>query len=346
MGQEFNKKLMKRNIASIDGKEFDLIVIGGGIFGICAAWDATLRGLSVVLLEKGDFAQATSSNHFKMVHCGIRYLQHLDLYRIFESSYERSVLLNIVPHLVHNIPVIIPTYGHGVKGKTILGMGLTFYDLLTMNKNRRIGDPSKKVKKSKILSRQEVLDHFPDIPKEGFTGGALFEEGQMYNPTRLALSFLRSAMERGVHAVNYCKGTGFIKKGERVTGVIARDELSGENLELRGKIVLNTSGPWASGLIKEGLGEQISPEPVFSRVLAFVIRRSISDKYGTPARSKAAIRMPLSAGGGDTCFLCPGEVILLSACGIPFTGGIRTVSRSVKRRSEKLFARRTRGIPP
>jgi glycerol-3-phosphate dehydrogenase len=297
--------MMKRNIASLDGVEFDLIVIGGGIFGICAAWDAALRGISVVLLEKGDFAQATSSNHFKMVHSGIRYLQHLDLYRIFESSNERSVLLNIVPHLVHNIPVIIPTYGHGLKGKEILGMGLTLYDLLTMNKNNRISDPSKKVKNSKILSRKEVLSHFPALEDNGLTGGALFEEGQMYNPTRLPISFLRSCAARGVHAVNYCRVTGFTKKGNRVNGVTAKDMLSGDTIEVRGKVVLNSAGPWASELIKEGLGERISPEPVFSRDLAFVIRQSLSDNYGIACQIKSSDKDAVISRGGRHLFLMP-----------------------------------------
>ena len=90
---------MKRNVSALADKRYDLIIVGGGIFGICAAWDATLRGLSVVLLERGDFAQATSANCFKVVHGGIRYLQHADLYRIRESSKERNILLRIAPHL-------------------------------------------------------------------------------------------------------------------------------------------------------------------------------------------------------------------------------------------------------
>jgi glycerol-3-phosphate dehydrogenase len=112
--------MMKRNVAALGGKEYDLIIVGGGIFGICAAWDATLRGLSVALLERGDFAHATSANCFKMVHGGMRYLQHGDVYRIRESSHERNVLLRIAPHLVHPLPIVIPTYGHGVQGKEFL----------------------------------------------------------------------------------------------------------------------------------------------------------------------------------------------------------------------------------
>src|SRR3972149_1705720 len=101
--------MMKRNVATLADKEYDLIIVGGGIFGICAAWDATLRGLSVALLERGDFAHAPSANCFKIVHGGLRYRQRGDLYRIRESSRERNVLLRIAPHLVHPLPIVVPT---------------------------------------------------------------------------------------------------------------------------------------------------------------------------------------------------------------------------------------------
>jgi glycerol-3-phosphate dehydrogenase len=102
---------MKRNIEKLENKEYDLIVIGGGIFGACAAWDAVLRGLSVALIEKDDFCQATSAHHFKMIHGGMRYLQHLDVKRVRESCRERSILLKTAPHLATPLPILMPTHG-------------------------------------------------------------------------------------------------------------------------------------------------------------------------------------------------------------------------------------------
>ncbi|MEJ2618461.1 MAG: FAD-dependent oxidoreductase, partial [Ignavibacteriaceae bacterium] len=131
---------MIRDISSLAEKEFDVIIIGAGMFGVCAAWEAVLQGLSVALVEKGDFCQATSANHYKMVHGGIRYLQHGDIYRIRESSKERSALLRIAPHLVKPLPIVIPTYGHGMKGKEILRVGTTLFDILTFDRNQKIPD--------------------------------------------------------------------------------------------------------------------------------------------------------------------------------------------------------------
>ena len=153
---------MIRKISALVEKEYDLVIVGGGIFGVCAAWDAVLRGLSVAIVEKRDFSHATSANHFKMVHGGIRYLQHGDIKRIRESSRERSAFLRIAPHLTRPLPIVIPTYGHGIKGKELLALGMMLYDLVTYDRNRGILE-ERKIPKGKLLSRQEVLKRFPGI---------------------------------------------------------------------------------------------------------------------------------------------------------------------------------------
>ena len=110
---------MKRNLEELAAQEFDVLVIGGGAFGAAAAWDATLRGLRVALIEQRDFASGASAECFKMVHGGIRYLQHADIRRLRGSCAERSAMLRIAPHLVTPLPILIPTYGRGRQGKGI-----------------------------------------------------------------------------------------------------------------------------------------------------------------------------------------------------------------------------------
>jgi glycerol-3-phosphate dehydrogenase len=270
---------MRGSISELSSKEFDLVVVGGGIFGVCAAWDATLRGLSVVLLERRDFAHAASANCFKMIHGGIRYLQHADLVRLRQSAAERSTLMRVAPHLARPLPIFIPTYGHGKKSKEILATGMKVYDLLTLDRNRGIADPSRRIPATRILSRRRALDLYPFLESRGFSGGAIFNDGQIYSPARLVLAFLLSATERGANAVNYAEVLGLRHSGERVTGVQVRDQLDGSECEVRGRVVLNATGGWAPHLLERWLLRGFSPPPTFSRDACFVVRRRLPGPY-------------------------------------------------------------------
>lgn len=295
---------MKRDLSRLSNTPYDLVIVGGGIFGCCALWEAALRGLKAVLVEKNDFSHATSANHFKVAHCGIRYIQHGDIPRLRESSRERSALMRIAPHLVHTVPILIPTYGHGTKGKLFLGAGMTLYDLLTLDRNNGILE-EKKIKKTRYLDTKKVLSLFPGLPSKGLTGGAVFEEGQMYNPPRLALSFVRAAVEKGADAANHLEAVGVIRKGGRILGLRARDTLTGEALDILCKMVLNTSGPWANQFIREKVGISIKPPPTFSRDLAFVIPRYFENEYGLAMATQTMDADSLVDRGGRHLFAMP-----------------------------------------
>ena len=267
---------MQRNIAALTEKEFDLVIVGGGIFGACAAWDAASRGLTVALLERGDFCQATSANHFKIVHGGIRYLQHGDVYRIRESNRERNALLKIAPHLVQPLPILIPTYGHGFQGKEILAAGMRLYDLLVCDRNRGLKDPARQIPSARFVSREECLGMYPEIEQKNLTGAAIFFDGQIYNPPRLVLSFIRSAVETGAVAGNYMEVVRFRQSGNCVYGVEVKDTLGGNEFLVRGKIVLNATGPWAQGLLKSTSNIPFDRMFTFSRDAYFVVRRQLT----------------------------------------------------------------------
>lgn len=297
---------MKRDLVQLSRNFYDVIVIGGGIFGICAAWEAVSRGLSVALVEKGDFANATSANSFKIVHGGIRYLQHADLYRVRESCKERSTLLRIAPHLVHPLPIVMPTYGHGVQGKEILRIGLFLYDLITFDRNRGISDPLRRIPPGKFISRDECLEIFPDLDHKDLTGAAIFHDGQMYNPTRLAISFLRSAVDAGADVANYVQVTDLIRSENRVVGIKVKDILDENVFEIRGRVVINAAGPWANWLLKRSIGFGLISAPSFSRDACFVVGRPLlSEIYALAVHSRTRDPDALLSRGNRHLFIAP-----------------------------------------
>ena len=234
---------MKRDLSKLGNGVFDLLVIGGGIYGACVAWEGISRGLSVALVEKNDFGGGTSANSLKVIHGGLRYLQYFDLKRFRESTKERTNLMRIAPHLVHPLPVMIPTYGHGKRGKEIHFIALLINDLLSLDCHYT-GDSQKRLPWGRLVSKHMVLGHTPDINQSGLTGAAIFHDAQVYNAERLVLAFLRSAYEAGAEIANYTEVIGPLCDDHRLKGVRVRDNLTGNQLEVRAKMTANMSGPW------------------------------------------------------------------------------------------------------
>ena len=234
---------MKRNPAQLANQKYDVLIIGGGIYGVFAAWDAALRGLSVAMVEKGDFGHATSSNTLRIIHGGLRYLQHGDIRRMRQSIRERKILLRIAQHLVQPLPFVVPTYGHRMRGKEIFSLALLMNDFIGFDRNHQ-QDPQKHIPRGRIISKDEILRLFPGSERKGLNGGAVFYDGQMANSERLILAVARSAVKAGADLANYVEVTGLLEKKNRVVGVTAEDVLTGEKLEVRAGIVVNATGPW------------------------------------------------------------------------------------------------------
>lgn len=266
---------MKRNPSKLTEKNYDLVIIGGGIHGATAAWDATSRGLSVALVEKGDFGSSTSSNSQKIIHGGLRYIQHGDFKRVRESVRERKILMRIAPQIVHPVPCLIPTYGHFMR--ILMHLALKIFDIISFDRNS-LSDPQKHIPNGKMISKEECMRMIPGIKKDGLTGGAIWYDGQVYNTERMVLSFIRSAVNAGADIVNYTEAIDFIEEKNQIKGLKVRDMINGEELQIRAKITLNTSGPWAEQILNM-LKVHNSPKIQFSKMMVLVANRIFVKDY-------------------------------------------------------------------
>ena len=260
---------MKRQTQRLGEKEFDVLVVGGGIYGSAIAWDAALRGLSVALIDKGDFGGATTANSLKTVHGGLRYLQQLDVKRMRESIRERRILLGIAPHLVHPLGCVMPTYGHLMKGKEVMFCGLLLNDIISYDRNR-LGDPEKTIPRGRVISKKACLKLVPGMSGEGVTGGAFWTDAQMYSSERMCLAFVLSAAAEGAAASNYVQAVDVLRKGDGIQGVRARDLLTDETFEIRARTVVNASGGWVDRML--GFG---SPRIRLSTAMNLVVNRRL-----------------------------------------------------------------------
>lgn len=249
---------MQRNLKRLSEETYDLLIIGGGVNGLSAAWDASLRGLKVALVEKKDFGAETSSATLKIVHGGLRYLQHLDFIRMRESIRERSTMLRIAPHLVEPFPFLVPTYGHLMQGKEAMTAAVLMNEFMSFDRNRQLSDPARRIPFGRIISKKECLELAPGVEQKGLTGGMIFYDAQMYNSERLTLCFALSAAEKGADLANYVEVTALVREGTRVTGAKAKDLLTGSEFEIRAKVTANMTGPWSD--IVMGLLDKPKPD--------------------------------------------------------------------------------------
>jgi glycerol-3-phosphate dehydrogenase len=278
---------MQRDLHAMSATEYDLVVVGGGITGASVAWDASLRGLKVALLEKDDFAHATTAGSSKLVHGGLRYLVNGELKLVRESLRERRIWETNAPHMVHPLPFVLPTYGWGMSGPIVMGIGLALYDLLSFDRNW-LADDDKKLPGFKRLSKGKALDLVPSLPREGLTGAMVYYDCQMFAPERLCLECIEGAAEYGADVVNYAEVTGFDSEpsgnGIRIKGVTVRDALTGETHRVRGKLVVNAAGPWADTLM--GYADDTPARRLIRSKGIHIITRALTGKNALAIKSR------------------------------------------------------------
>jgi glycerol-3-phosphate dehydrogenase len=225
-----NRTEMWRRVGAL-AKSWDMIVVGGGATGVGVAIDAASRGYDVLLLEQSDFGKGTSSRSTKLAHGGVRYLEQGNIGLVMEALKERGLLLQNAPHLVHDLRFVVPNYDWWET--PFYGLGLKLYQLLA----GKYG-----FGKSRILSKEETLEHLPTLKTEGLRGGAVYYDGQ-FDDARLLIHMVATAFEQGATLLNYVEVTSLTKDAQGfVDGVIARDVETGNEFRASAKVVVNATG--------------------------------------------------------------------------------------------------------
>jgi len=217
-------------------RRWDVLVIGGGASGLGCAIEAASRGYRTALFEAGDFARGTSSRSTKLVHGGVRYLKQGNVSLVLEALKERGLLRRNAPHVVSELPFVVPNYDWWEA--PFYGIGLRLYDLLA----GKLGfGPSRN------LSKEETLELLPTIETRGLRGGVIYYDGQ-FDDARLAIELAATAASQGAVVLNYAPVVRLVKRGDVVRGLVARDEETGREIAVEGKVVVNATGPFSDSV--------------------------------------------------------------------------------------------------
>ncbi len=238
----------------ISTAHYDVVIAGGGILGSALAWEASLRGVKVLLLERGDFGSGTSANSLKIIHGGLRYLQTGDLGRARRSAREQELLCRMAPHLMHVLPCLVPA-GTGVtRGKAAFALGLGFYNAII-----RWGLPPLSGNKANcgLLTAEQLAELAPLADYQGVSGGAYWEDVRIEDPVRLVLEFIESARDLGADCFNYKEVTAYNKSDGVLDGVTVIDGLSGGESHVNCNLLIDAT---TTGLPGQITGESYGTE--------------------------------------------------------------------------------------
>jgi glycerol-3-phosphate dehydrogenase len=237
---------MQRDFSQLKNQTFDVLVCGGGIYGAWTAYDAALRGLKVAIVDKGDWACATSSASSKLIHGGLRYLETFDFKLVKKSLAERHMLLQAAPHRVWPLRFGVPVYKNSRVGSFRLKIGLALYDFLA-------GDVPE-TQKYQHHTKIDFIEHFPYLNPDGLTGGFTYFDAQT-DDARFVLELIDGACSAGAICINYCEVTELIEKNGKISSAILQDKVNQESIVVvNTSLVVDTTGRWSSLFQHDGEG--------------------------------------------------------------------------------------------
>jgi glycerol-3-phosphate dehydrogenase len=222
-------------MTDLSGRDFDVLVIGGGINGCGVARDASMRGLNVLLVERDDLASGTSGRSSRLIHGGIRYLEQGRLHLVYESIRERQILLRIAPHLVKRLAFTWPIYRGARVGKLKLSAGLFVYQLMARGRSQP----------HVTLDAEETIEREPSLKSAGLTGGAVYYDA-CTDDARLTVANAVAAKQNGATVTTHTSVTELLFKKGKAIGAVVKPKYSGETYEVRARVVVNTTGVWVN----------------------------------------------------------------------------------------------------
>ncbi|WP_281826330.1 FAD-dependent oxidoreductase [Jannaschia rubra] len=289
---------MKRaTLSDLTAEPVDVLVIGGGIYGLMVARDAALRGLATMLVDRGDFGGEASDNSLKIMHGGIRYVQHLDIGRMRASARERAFWQRAAPGLIRPLDFVIPLFGHGVKGPEAFAAAAAIYRLVSTGlRGPDYGGGG-------VIGQKAARTRLGALAPDGLTGGGVWRDGQIIDANRLHLACLRAGVDAGLRAANHMDAVALIRMGDAVTGARLRDRLTGQDGEVHARVTLCCAGAATPGLTAPVLPDAPRNFPGFARATNIVTDRPADTQaIGIVSRSRSDA---VVARGGRMYFLTP-----------------------------------------
>ena len=254
----------QQTIEELQDREYDLLVIGGGITGCGIALDAIARGLSVALVEMQDFAAGTSSRSTKLVHGGLRYLKQFEIKEVAELGKERAIVYENGPHVTTPVWMLLPFHKGGTFGKYSTNLGLRVYDFLA---------GVKRAERRYMLSTGQTIEKEPLVKTKGLLGGGMYVEYRT-DDARLTIEVSKAAIERGATLLNYIKAENFLyNEQQKISGIVATDLLTNHAIEIRAKAVVNAAGPWVDD-VRTIEGKQAGKHLILSKGVHIVFDES------------------------------------------------------------------------
>src|SRR5688572_12213252 len=292
---------MIRDLATLSGTRFDVLVVGAGIHGAFIAWDAAHRGLRVAVIDAGDFGGATSANSLKVIHGGLRYLQQVNLKRVVESIRERAIWLSIAPGVVRPLRFMVPTRGYGKEGRIALAAAMRLNDWLGAAAARGIPTVHR-IEPGEVVDRASAVRLAPPLGSMIFDGGAIWCDAQAANTERLTLAAIMAAVGHGATAANYLRCEEIRVENGKVTGARLRDLLTDASMDVAASSIVNATG----STIRVSDDREFASVAAPARALAVnLITRPVSQTVAFGVRSPRSGQEDPIGGGRRYLFLAP-----------------------------------------